>query len=96
MKNIIKILIGAIIQILLFLYLFTSPIYSPIIITMLAFVSIFLAFSILADDNKMSTSKLSWITIILAIPVFGVIFYLIFGVGHMSNYHKKILEDSRL
>ncbi|MDF9867027.1 cardiolipin synthase [Bacilli bacterium PM5-3] len=96
MKRIVLLVIWAIFQIVLFFYLLFVPAYTSIAYPLLILLGIIMALAIQADDTKLTTSKLSWITIVLAVPIIGVVLYLVFGQGHMSTYRMKILEDSRL
>lgn len=97
MKRGFGILFIAVLQILLFIIMtfvldrhlmfFVYP-----FITLLSFV---VALYIFYDYTKSSTSKLSWLILILTVPVLGFIFYLIFGRGNMSNYKKQVLQESQ-
>jgi cardiolipin synthase A/B len=96
MKRLIYLSIWAIIQIALFVYLVFQPNYFNYIYPFMIFVGIILSITILSDDNKLTTSKLTWIVVILVIPILGTIIYLLFGYGHMGAYRKQVLENSKL
>ncbi|MEG0284017.1 MAG: cardiolipin synthase [Erysipelotrichales bacterium] len=96
MLRIVTLVFWAIIQLVLLCYLAFVPMYSTIIYPLIIILGVFLALIVLSDNSKLSTSKLSWITIILAIPVIGALLYIIFGIGHMSNYRKRILDNSKM
>lgn len=96
MRRIIILVGWAILQIVLFVYFLLVPAYTTVIYFLQVIVGILLALFILSDDTKMTTSKLSWITIVLAVPAIGTILYLLFGVGQMTSYKKRVLESSKI
>lgn len=96
--RIVALMIWAFIQVVLLVVLFFVPFIgaSFVIYLFLILVGIILALVIISDDTKLSTSKYSWIIIVLALPIAGIILYLIFGSGYMNSYRKQVLENSRL
>ncbi|WP_423364149.1 cardiolipin synthase [Mycoplasma sp. P36-A1] len=96
MRRIVIIGIWAIIQIILYLYFFLVPATTTAVYLLQIIIGILLALYILSDDTKMTTSKLSWITIVLAFPAVGTILYLLFGIGQMTSYKKRVLESSKI
>lgn len=96
MKKIAVLVMWGLVQITLFVIPVFVPAFWAIAYPLLIGVGVVLALLILSDNNKLTTSKLSWITIVLAIPIVGVYLYVIFGIGHMTKYRKKILENSRM
>ena len=96
MTRIILLVIWAILQVVLFCFLIFVPTHSSFMYPLTIVVGVILALVIHADDNKLTTSKLSWIIIVITVPVIGVVAYLIFGHGYMSKYRQDILQNSRL
>ena len=96
MKRIVLLVIWAIFQITIFFFLLFVPAYTSYAYPALVVLGIIIALAILADNTKLTTSKLSWITIVLAIPIIGVVLYMIFGQGYMSSYKKRILDNVKL
>lgn len=96
MGRIAVLVIWGLVQITLFVLPFFVPAFWAVAYPLLVAVGLVLALMILFDNSKLTTSKLSWITIVLAIPIFGVYLYIIFGLGHMSKYRQKVLENSKM
>ncbi|XLQ19681.1 MAG: cardiolipin synthase [Candidatus Moraniibacteriota bacterium] len=49
-------------------------------------------FVILMDEDRESTSVVSWLLIIFIFPIFGFVLYLLFGYNHR---HKKMIETKQ-
>ena len=96
MKRIVVVALWAIFQIIIFSILLFIPPYTIYAYVLLVILGLIIALHVLSDNTKLTTSKLSWIVIILAIPIVGIVLYIIFGRGYMSSYQKKILKNSRL
>lgn len=96
--RVVALLVWGFIQILFVLALFFLPVFgaSFLFYIVIVLVGIIISLTIIYDDTKLATSKYSWIIIVLALPIAGVVLYLIFGLGHMNSYRKRILENSRL
>ncbi|MDR3215234.1 MAG: cardiolipin synthase [Bacilli bacterium] len=95
MRKFILLALWALIELAILVYLLVDNKFSTYILPFLYLSGIGVALSIQVDDTKLSTSKLSWTIVILTIPVLGIILYMIFGHGYMSNYQKKLLSGSR-
>lgn len=96
MKKIRILLLTTIIQFLLFITLLIVPSYSLIVATIFSVISVGITLHIFNDDSRLTSSKLSWIAIVLILPIIGVILYLVYGLGHMNDYRQKILMNSKL
>lgn len=98
MRRIILLVIWGLAQILLLTLLIIFPLtdISFLVYILISLTGILLALVIISDDTKLSTSKYSWIIIILALPIAGIVLYLIFGHGYMTSYRKHVLENSKL
>lgn len=103
LRKIIMVLSSRIIRIAFFLLLQTALLVLAIWGAGVAFVRLQLVFRALSlcvvcfimsrKDNP--SLKLPWITLILLLPLFGGIFYLIFGIGHVPAKLKSRLERLR-
>lgn len=87
--------VSSILQIILVIYVLVAPEYAYILSAIFLAVGMGVALSLLTDINKLPTSRMSWIFIILGFPVIGVVLYAIFGQGHMTKYRYKLLENAR-
>lgn len=96
MKKLIGLLLLSVIQFGVIFYIILLPGNNTNLYPIIVVFSFFIALLILSNDNKLSTSKFSWIFIVLVFPVGGILLYLIFGTGYMSSYKKKLLESSHL
>lgn len=91
MKRSLGILFIVLVQVTSFIFMvfFLDSKLSIILYPIITVLSFIVALYIFYDYTKSNTSKLSWLILILTIPVVGFIFYLIFGRGNMSNYKKQ-------
>ena len=103
MKQIIKLLTGRLfiiglsilIQlIIIYSMLWNLTIYSYYFQALFTFISIIIVLWIINNNSNPST-KLPWIVLILLFPVFGAIFYIIFGKHrHRKSYRMKIEKSN--
>lgn len=96
MKKLVGLAALTLIQFFIIVYILMIPGGSTYFYPLIVLTSFIFALLILSNDNKLSTSKFSWIFIVLVLPIVGVLLYLIFGTGYMSSYKKQILENSHM
>lgn len=96
MRRFVLLIIWTIIEVILFLNILFFPQITSYLYPIWFISGIVIALALQVDDTKLTSSKLSWIIVILAIPIIGLVLYLIFGHGYMSNYKKKIVNDSKM
>jgi cardiolipin synthase len=95
-KRLLLLVIWTIIETILFLEIIFFPAIVSYLYPFLFVLGIIIALYIQVDDTKLTSSKLSWTIIVLAIPIIGLCLFIIFGHGYMSKYKKKIINDSKM
>jgi|GEM_PF-585879 len=96
MKRIMVVAIWALFQLGLLIYLAISLDFTYLTYLAQIISGIILSLYILSDRSKLTTSKLSWITIVLALPGIGAVLFFLFGFGKMASYKKRVLESSKI
>lgn len=94
--KIVSLVIVSIIQLVFIVLVMSIPDFSSFSYAVIIILSIILVLIILSDNHKLTTSRFSWIVVVLTLPLIGIILYLVFGNGYMSSYKKQILENSHM
>lgn len=89
-------MIGILLQFVLIAYLVVYSmqvfIYSYMILYLISIVVVVR----IASGNKNPAFKLAWILPIMGLPIFGGIFYMIFGMSKVSNRERKNMQEANI